>query len=297
VSVSRFLQRRSGTEKTFLVGAGCQKGGTTWLFRYLKESPQFVRGYMKEYHVFDALDLESEDLTRNRIMRRAEEALAAARSGEPIDARVLHRLSMYGNPNLYYDYFSGLLMTRPDGRLTADMTPDYGMLPAARFRDIKEGFASRGVRTVSIFLMRDPVERIWSHIRMQDQRFPNMFDQPPHEVLRERHAAANYAMRTRYDRTIAALDEVFDPSEVYYGFYEDLFSEERMREICSFLGIDFVRPDFDQRRNASERPVEPLAEEIVKVVASHFGEVYDAVATRFPDVDLGALWPSARHVL
>ena len=77
--------------KTFLLGTGCQKGGTTWLFRYLKESPQYVRGYLKEYHVFDALDLESEQLTRNRIMKKAEQALAAVRAGEPPQAWALHR--------------------------------------------------------------------------------------------------------------------------------------------------------------------------------------------------------------
>lgn len=289
-------RRRSPGPKTFLLGAGCQKGGTTWLFRYLKESPQYVRGYMKEYHVFDALDLETEQLTRNRIMSKAEKALEAARRGEPTQAWVLHRMAMFGNPELYYDYLAGLLMTHPEGRLTADMTPDYGMLPVERFRDIRQGFAQRGVRTVSILLMRDPVERIWSHIRMQAQRFPNMFDKPLPEVLRERHPRSNYAMRTRYDHTIAALDEAFEPNELYFGFYEDLFTEDRVREICSFVGIDFVRPEFDRRRNASERPADPIPEDTVRAVATHFAEVYDAVAARFPDTDLASLWPSARYV-
>ena len=282
-------------EKTFLMGAGAQKGGTTWLHRYLKSSPQYVSGYMKEYHVFDAIDLPSEDLTRNRITRKAEAALAAVRQGGKVNAMALHRMSMYGNPDLYYDYFAGILATR-DGRVTADLTPDYGMLPAERFRAVREGFGERGVRAVSMLLMRDPVERVWSHIRMQAQRFPTMFKQPLPDVLLARHADDNYAMRTRYDRTIAALDEGFAPGQVYYGFYEDLFTEERMREICAFLHIDFIEPDFDVRRNASERPAETLPDDTVRAVARHFSEVYDAVAARFPDKELEALWPSARFV-
>ena len=43
--------------KTFLLGVGCQKGGTTWLYDYLATSPQFKHGHRKEYHVFDAIDL------------------------------------------------------------------------------------------------------------------------------------------------------------------------------------------------------------------------------------------------
>ena len=69
-----------------------------------------------------------------------------------------------------------------------------------------------------------------------------------------------------------------------------------MREICAFVGIDFVTPDFDRRRNASERPGDPLPEETVRADRGHFSDVYDAVAARFPDMDLAALWPSARYV-
>jgi hypothetical protein len=285
----------SPATKTFLLGAGCQKGGTTWLFRYLKSSPQYVRGYMKEYHVFDALDLESEQLTRKRILRKATEAVTAVREGGKVNAMALHRMSMYGNPQYYYDYFAGILTTRPGGRVTADMTPDYGMLPASRFREIRTAFDKRGVRTVSVFLMRDPVQRIWSHLRMQAQRFPTMFDRPLPEVLLERHTDDNYALRTRYDRTLAALDDAFERDELYLGFYEQLFTERSTREICALLGIDYVDPDFDVRRNASAAPPDELPEDTVRTVAAHFSEVYDAVATRLPDVDLEALWPSARY--
>ena len=42
---------------TFLLGVGCQKGGTAWMHRYLEASPQCDPGFRKEYHVWDALDL------------------------------------------------------------------------------------------------------------------------------------------------------------------------------------------------------------------------------------------------
>ena len=282
-------------DKTFLLGTGCQKGGTTWLFKYLKQSPQYVRGYMKEYHVFDALDLESEQLTRDRILRRAEEALIAGHQRGKVRAMPLHRLAMYGNPELYYDYFAGLLLTRP-GRVTADMTPDYGMLSAQRLRDVREAFARRGVRTASILVLRDPVQRIWSHIRMQAERFPDMFDQPLVDVLRERHTHDNYAMRTRYDHTLGALEGAFDAAHRHVAFYEELFTPERLAEICAFLGIDYVEPDLDRRRNASGVAAGAPPPATVRLVARHFSEVYDAVAARFPEVDLERLWPSARWV-
>ncbi len=114
----------------------------------------------------------------------------------------------------------------------------------------------------------------------------------PHELLLERHTHPQYKLRTSYDQTIAALDEAFDSSELYYGFYESLFAEERIREICELVGIDFHPAKFDERRNAS--PPAGAPDEILRTVAEHYRPVYDAVAARFPDVDLEALWPSTR---
>ena len=280
------------TDKTFLLGTGCQKGGTTWLFHYLKESPQYVSGYRKEYHVLDALHVPAMEYRMQEVLRAAEASLGRARRGGPINAQPLHLASMYADPELYFDYFQGLLTSRPDARLTADVTPSYGMLPAERLAEVKRSFADRGIRTVGVFLMRDPVDRILSHIRMQVRHHPERFEKPPHELLLERHTHPQYKLRTSYDQTIAALDEAFDASELYYGFYESLFAEVRIREICDLVGIDFHPAKFDERRNASPPAAAP--DEILRTVATHYRPVYDAVAARFPDVDLEALWPSTR---
>ena len=40
----------------------------------------------------------------------------------------MHLASMYADPDVYFDYFTGLLASRPDARVTADVTPAYAML-------------------------------------------------------------------------------------------------------------------------------------------------------------------------
>ena len=55
---------------TFLLGLGAQKAGTAWMHRYLESSPQCDPGFRKEYHVWDALDLPSGRLARERIEKR-----------------------------------------------------------------------------------------------------------------------------------------------------------------------------------------------------------------------------------
>ena len=42
-------------EKQFILGVGCQKGGTTWIYDQLSKLEQVNFGFKKEYHVFDTL--------------------------------------------------------------------------------------------------------------------------------------------------------------------------------------------------------------------------------------------------
>jgi hypothetical protein len=284
-------------QKSFLLGVGCQKGGTTWLHHYLRRSPQFERGYRKEYHVFDSRDLPSEEWMRDRILGMADDELQKARRGEPADPVQLHRASMYVDPEFYFDYFAGLLRSRPRIRLTADVTPDYAMLSADRMQNIKSSFEARRVRTVAAFLMRDPVERVWSQIRMQQGRDRKRFPAPAEEMVARLYDEPSYDMRTRYDKTIATVDSVFAEDEVYYGFYETLFTDEEVRKVCELTGIKFHPPNFDKMSNVSQtKPIEGLPDDTIRTVANHFRDVYDAVAKRFPDTNLTELWASSRYV-
>ena len=279
---------------TFVLGVGAQKAGTTWVYRYLQESPEFAAGYRKEYHVFDTLDLESEAWSRNRIITLAETALTDLREGRPADAAVLHRMSMYGNPAYYYDYFAALLSQEPGRHVTADMTPAYALLSVERLREIRRRFAERGIRVVAVFLMRDPVERIWSQLRMQHQRKAGPGDPSAEERVREQYAAPQYAARSEYHRTIDTLDEAFG-DDVHYEFYERLFTPDAVAALCRAIGISMHPPALERRRN--EAPAEAdLPESTRRTVAVHLSEVYRRVAERFPDVELQALWPSAKYV-
>ena len=46
------------SEPTFLLGVGAQKAGTSWLHDQLQRRNDVDFGFLKEYHVFDALELE-----------------------------------------------------------------------------------------------------------------------------------------------------------------------------------------------------------------------------------------------
>jgi hypothetical protein len=263
--------------RTFLLGLGAQKAGTAWLHRYLESSPQCDPGFRKEYHVWDAVDLPSGRVVRERIEKQGGE-----------------RARFLTEPEFYFDYFTGLL----DGgaRLTADITPAYAGLSVERLSGIRASFESRGVRPVAVYLMRDPVERVWSAVRMDVRRAG--IDHPGAVEHRLRVIADDdqYARRTRYDLAIPGIDEAFGRDAAFYGFYERLFDRDTLRELCTFLGLDFHEPDFGRQVNVSPKDDVELGEDTVRALVQRFAPVYQAVAARFPDVDLPALWPSARHL-
>lgn len=262
---------------TFLLGVGCQKGGTAWLHRYLEESPQVDPGFRKEYHVWDAVDLASGRLVRERIEKQ----------GGP-------RLAFVRDPAAYFDYFTSLL-TPPGIRLTADITPAYAELPVARLAAIRAGFAERAVRPVAVFLLRDPVERVWSAARMDMQRLGDAAPEPAEVRISHMYHHPMYAERTRYDETMARLEAAFPREDVFYGFYERLFSAETLRPLCDLLGIDFHEPDVDRQVNVSPKTT-ALSDDVVATIARYFAPVYAAVQARFPELDLAAVWPSTRSL-
>ena len=175
------------------------------------------------------------------------------------------------------------------------MTPENGLLSVERLQGIRSAFGERGIRTAAVFLMRDPVDRVWSQVRMQHARTPERFSESPEETLLRVHAEESYDSRTRYDAIVGRLDASLPEDDIAYAFYEELFEAEEVRRICDILGIDFLEPDLDLRANVSAVESDGLAPETVRVVADHYREVYEFVERRF-GVDLERLWPNSRHL-
>jgi hypothetical protein len=152
------------------------------------------------------------------------------------------------------------------------------------------------VRCLAAYLVRDPVERIWSQVRMQKRRRPGQNPGTAEELVAQRYAEPSYADRTRYEVTLANLDTAFGAERELF-LYEELFdptlSDGLLRGLSERLGIEHRPPDLGHQRNVSPRSAE-LPEAVVREVARHFAAAYEAVAQRFPDRDLERIWPSAR---
>jgi hypothetical protein len=263
------------SDKTFILGLGAQKCGTTWLKRYLSGSPRFARGITKEYHIWDTLHVP-QIRPRGDTPRR-----------EPEDVTAL-RQAMLADPTRYFDYFSGL-MTKPGKSLCADISPTYGALSAEVLTGISRSFADRGIATRAIFLMRDPVERCWSAARATAKRGPPPVASGPEALIPLLSRSSR--VRTAYDVTLAQLDAAFAPDAVYVGLYETMFRPETIARLSHFAGVDF-RPEFSETRVNGSPDTPDLDPACRRAVAQAYAGVYEAVARRFPEVE--AVWPGFR---
>ena len=95
-------------DRTFLLGVGAMKAGTTWLHDHLAASPQCEPGRRKEYHVFDSLDLAGSRTCCSRVVDRAQASLDEVGAGRPTDPTFLHQAAMIADEELYFDYFTAL---------------------------------------------------------------------------------------------------------------------------------------------------------------------------------------------
>lgn len=291
--------------KTFLLGVGCQKGGTTWLHNYIDQNPASDLGFRKEYHIFDAHWLPDRS-TRHFYSQAVDRLIGRAKKHKPtfqkngtkpdrmLEKSLLH-VSFLNNTENYAEYFSRLYSANDSTKLVGDITPSYSGLSVENYKEIRRLLENHGFHIKVIFLMRDPIERAYSAARMKSRRNRNKADQSsidPVAFFNKRIKTPGFELRSRYQHTIEALDAAFDKEDVLYGFYETLFSENEVKRITDFLGIDYLAPDFEKRVNASPNPVKLDAESIASA-RDHYDSTYRACMDRFGESFIKSIWKNA----
>jgi hypothetical protein len=261
--------------KVFVLGVGAQRSGTSWLHAYLSSHPCVYMSEIKEIHYFDALWSENHRLYAHNQFTFALKRVASGIDGkgsrlspEVAAQRVralTDRVAMFeGGDKAYIDFFQRRVA--PHHTHFGEITPAYSLLPAESFRHVRSLFANIKV----VFLMRDPVRRIHSALRMREA--------PTKPKANEAFftALSNPTMvdRTRYDVTIANLRAVFPAEFLFFGFYETLFCEASIRSLCEFLGLAYKPGDYGRYVNASAGQYVPLTADQIQAGRSAFAETY-----------------------
>lgn len=250
---------------TLLFGIGATKAGTSWLQYYLDRHPEVHLWTHKELHYFDALDrgqvMEQIDgLCEKRMGLRAKmrQAEGAAREKLRFEVAEIDRyLGLLGQgverPGAYVSF---LKKGRKGARVVGDITPAYALLSEDRLRKM----AGLGPVTKFIYLLRDPIDRLWSNIRMMAgwkggsdkdiaDRANWIFDR---WTRGEERALAE---RCDYEGPLSRIRAAIPEGDRFLGFYEELFRAETVARLCAFLGIKDHAAPLDTRVHQSA-PIE-----------------------------------------
>ena len=209
----------------------------------------------------------------------------------------------------YFDYFNSLFLSDKELSTTGDITPEYAGLPVEAFKYIKKNLEQKQFQVKIIFIMRDPLERIRSQARMifaknnyleiesenkslmQSIHFKNLED----EFVKYLYKNPSIVFRTRYENTINNLEKVFKKENIFYCLYENLFTEETLDRISSFLNLRNL--SFDTNKiiwQTSKQDYElNLSNEVKNNISNFYRDTYSICDERF---NASLFWESYKFI-
>lgn len=239
-------------KKTFLLGVGTEKSGTTFLANQLKNTKNVEVPLVKEHNIFSKINFDISNVNLynifskqkiekiNKNFFRKENFLILPTNKK---ATKLINILFSNLPFSYFDYFEILLSKK---KISFDFTPNYSALDKSVYKFIKSNFKNRGIRTKVIFLMREPVNRLLSMVKMIFRQKNLPYDrmkitESMYRFINYKHFPnlVNYEReRSDYKNTIEKLKTVFPKKDIFYGFYENWNDTNQLNQLYKFLDID-----------------------------------------------------------
>jgi len=289
---------------TLMFGVGATKAGTSWLHRYLAAHPQCEMPQIKELHYFnriatDKLPKELERLADVQARLLSESLGANAAKSARLDVRmdeVAAWINVMKHSAVEQDAYLAFLTRNvgPGTRLVGDITPAYGLLD----QDVLAEMVAMAPETRFVMLLRDPLDRLWSNLRMvagwrlkDGEEIEDKANRLFNRALRGKEVPV--VARSDYAGMLARLQSVVPADRLHVEFYEDLFTQGAVDRLCVFLGLDPQAGDFDRRVHAS--PAAELDAGKARQASDLLLPHYDYVQAMMGD--LPARWHKNREVL
>jgi hypothetical protein len=224
------------------IGIGAQKAGTTWLHRNLRVHPEIFMP-RKEVHYFDRkINDRSNALSRLLGKRPADQQWRRqTKHWLGLHARTLSLSDLLWDLKYYmrtYDddwYASVFEPSR--GRVTGEITPAYSALEP----DVVSRVHGLAPEAKIIFMMRNPIERLWSQAVMSfDKVEKGSAGSVSEKRLLWRIERDSYKSLTDYLRTLDTWLQFYSEERIFVGFLEDVhfFPKELLQAVYAFLGVD-----------------------------------------------------------
>ena len=266
--------------KVDFLGIGAQKAATSWLYCNLREHSKIWMPPRKELHYFDRLPmyLSPSYLASSHLLHRLfgtethnkgfikQFIRALLHSIKDMDRKEVQWTIRYFGGTYNDDWYRSLFR-QGEGKVKGEITPSYSILSLEDVRHIREMFPELKI----ILILRNPIERAWSHIRFDWKRLK--LDGPHHlDKIKRFIDSPDQALRGDYLRTLDIWTSCFPKEQLFIAFYDDVIQDPRgvMLNVFKFLDVSpFTHPEtLNNRVNVS--PVLQTPTEIQFYLASKY---------------------------
>lgn len=256
---------------------GAPKAGTTWLYHQLKAHPEVWLPHVKELHYFDWVKyprLFRLLLQRDLIGRHTRSALVR---GFIRPQRIPWTLRyLFGSRSLAK--YPRMFEPGP-GQICGEITPGYMLLPQEQVEALARQFPQCQI----LFMLRNPIDRVWSQLRMAMQHNPKVKGMDAMQAW----ALINARLLrfTEYLDTLDRWEAAFGTNRIWVGYYDDIELDPAtlLGELYEFLDItnDLIPEDeaLAKKHNAGLPAKLPAALEVA--LSQHFLPQLEALHERF----------------
>ncbi|HEY1613377.1 MAG TPA: sulfotransferase [Rhizomicrobium sp.] len=269
------------------VGIGAQKAGTTWLHNNLGRVPQIWLPATKELHYFDSLYVKGgKNRADTNRREKAAKQLKNIREGAErtlVDKRRIELLRELRCDELTDQWYGRVFSYAPAEKLCGEITPGYSVLKRVGIEHLFRLSPNAKI----ILMMRDPIDRSWSQIRMSVRKGSHDL-----ERLAKHHTIVS---RSDYPSMLSAWGGVFARNHIHTIFTDHIgnASDKILSDVCEFLGVKFVQARVPKSEAiAHEGQPMDMPASVYNILKDRLRPIYDRLDEIDPD--MAAQW-RARH--
>ncbi|WBU52759.1 sulfotransferase [Paracoccus sp. SCSIO 75233] len=274
--------------KPRVVCIGAQKAGTTWLHTQLSAHPKIWAAPVKELHYFDGRHVPENMKWLPWHFKRSIQGIErrATAKGEPIPQDMRRYLDEMTSEQMFTPgWYRRIFSPAPPGTLPLDSTPEYSTLPEKAVDEV----ATFLPNAKFIYLIRDPVDRAISQLRMNLSRHKTLPKTPEGYLAHlDDPVLDNHGDYATY---IPRWQARFGPDRLLILPYGRIASDPAglMREVEAFLGIaEYDYPTLTAHVfKGSAAPEFP--EEGRRMLRARFAAQYDFLRAHFDEAFNAAL--------
>ncbi len=241
------------------IGIGAARAGSSWLWKQLRRHEEIWMPPIKELHYFDrsplypspsylASDSISQRLfgqnPRNQEFRRRlfRELVKDVVWLRPSNLAWTRRYFLESCSDEWYKS-----LFEPSGsRLAGEITPAYSILTREDVSSIKQLLPGLKI----IFLVRNPIERAWSHVRY-DYKTGKVSDLSDMKEVKPVIDSESQELRSDYLRSYRIWTDVFGKRQVHVDFYDRIRESPQtlLTEVGEFLALSDPEGLYKERRS------------------------------------------------